>query len=175
MLSSSKADGATSDTSPLIMASVPLVAERIEQVLAKARLDMRSQDLDQFLDRDNPSGISQLYTIMTAYADCFQNANVTSKRQLERLWADNSNHPNIKKAIDNLREAEVQFEDFVAEIEIELRKKESQFDVKGSALTGQALSKDLTLIDATSKKVTTLEGCWKDSSFTLFVLLRHFG
>ncbi len=162
-------------TSALMVTSLPRVTKKIKSVLEKARIDFRSQDIYQFIDRDNQQGISQLYSLMPVYAECLDNAQVDTRGNLERAWTRCTDHAHVKRSVDNLLEAEEEFEDFVDEVERELRKKESPYAVKSSALAGHKLPKGLALITASTGKPLTLEACWKDSKYTLFVLIRHFG
>ena len=171
----SKCSRFTLGTVPLLTSSLPRVTEKLGEVIEKTRHDLYNQDIYKFMDKENDNGICQLYAMMPVYAKCLNDTQVSTRARLERLWVDYSDHPRVTEAVDKMFEAEDRFEDFVDEIERVLREREKEFAVKGSALAGQALPKDLPVITASTGTPSTLEECWSGSKYTLFVLLRHFG
>ena len=165
----------TLGSSPLVVTSFPRATRNICGVIEKARKDLREQDIYQYMDRDNKNGVSQLFTIVSIYADLFRDTNTGNRPKLEKLWRSCYDHPGCKECVDELLDAEEHYEDFVDEIEKALRVGEKAQTVRSSALAGHVLPKDLSLVMAATGKPSTLGTCWKDSKYTLFVLIRHFG
>ena len=81
----------------------------------------------------------------------------------------------VQEGVDDLLSAEERYEEFVAEVDQELKKKENVLDLPTVVTLGDRLPADLSLVKAKSGEVISLESLWRKSKYTLFVLLRHFG
>ena len=107
--------------------------------------------------------------------DCMEKVGVKTKAELEQLWEQHSNDPQVRGVVKALLEAEEEFAEFIIEADKSLIPQEDVRVINDTAIAGKVLPKDLTLIDAVSGLPSPLESCWKGAKFTLFMLVRHHG
>ena len=133
-------------------------------------------DFNEFLSAKNPSGICQLFHIMPVYADVMQKVGVKTKRQLEELWATRYTEPALRDIVEQLMEAEESMTEFLGEVDRQLAKEEDNIVGKNPVLhVGDNFPEDLVMTEVPSGLDVPLGESWKGSSYTLYVLLRHFG
>ena len=159
-----------------LISSILWLSEKVESVVRQVEENFKvSSDLYHFMKLGNRNGITALFAVSHAYSDCMKRVGVQSRVELERLWAQHYSHADVRDAVEALLEAEEAFNEFVGKVERKLVPYEDVAITKRPATVGQLLPKELGLIDASSGQPTTLDMYWKDSKFTLFVLVRHFG
>ncbi len=160
----------------MVVSSLSDLSERIVGVVNRVWENYRaSTDLYEFIKRGNREGITALYAVSHAYSDCMKRVGVQTRVELEQLWGQHYSDPQVRDAVEAVLEAEEKFAEFVARVEEELVPCENVSVSNDPAIVGQVLPKDLGLLDASSGQPTTLDAYWKESKFTLFVLVRHFG
>ena len=159
-----------------LVSSLSDLGEKITNIVSKVQDNFRaSTDLYEFIRLGNKNGITALFGVSHAYSDCMKTLGVRTKAELEQLWKKCYREAEVRDAVEMVLEGEQAFAEFVAEVEKELIPYEDKSISKGPAMAGQVLPKDLGLFDATSGQPVTLDTYWKESKFTLFVLIRHFG
>ena len=166
-------------TPALLVSSLSTLQEKCTAVLQQARKNFQARkDLHHYLSFFNENGIGTLFGVSSAYADCMKTLGVRTKEEFEQLWKQHSSDPGVKEAVEGMLEGEKKFAEFVAEVDNEMGNTPYE-DENGCsedpAAVGQVLPKDLHLLDATSGQPVTLDTYWKESKFTLFILIRHFG
>lgn len=159
-----------------LISSILWLGEKIESVVRQVEENFNaSSDLYHFMKLGNRNGITPLFAVSHAYSDCMKRVGVQSRVELERLWAQHYGHAEVRDAVETLLEAEEAFTELVGKVERKLVPYEDMAIANRPAIVGKLLPKELGLIDASSGQPTTLDTYWKDSKFTLFVLVRHFG
>ncbi len=108
-------------------------------------------------------------------SECMTKLGVGTRAEMEKLLEEYLGNPDVKEAVHALQSAEKNWLDFVAEVESKLAIEEDKLTTNSPASIGKQLRKDLCLTDATSGHPANLESLWKESKYTLFMYLRHFG
>ena len=161
----------------LLVSSLSALTEKIQSTVEGAREAYSQAELFEFLaySHDANWGVMKLFAVTPAYAECLKKLGLQSKAELEQLWEKHDGEPGVKDAVQKLLLAENSFTEFVDEVEGKLIPFENRLTTKEPVQVGQHLPKDHPLIDVSSGKSLTLEACWKEAKYTLFVLLRLFG
>jgi hypothetical protein len=162
----------------LLTPCLSALAEKIENSVKVTREEFKSTaDLYEFLKYrpDGSRGVSQLYALTPGYVECMKTLGVSTKAELQQLWANHYESPGVQDAVEKLQIAEKKFVEFTTEIEHKLLPFENKLTVKDSAKAGDMLPKDHPLIEIPSGHPITLESCLNGAKFTLFVLLRMLG
>jgi hypothetical protein len=160
----------------LLISSVSALSEKIESVVSRVRENFRaSSDLYEFIKLGNKNGVTGLYAVSHGYSDCMKAVGVRTRAELEQLWRRYYSDEQVRDAVEALLEGEGAFTQFLEEVERELIPLEDKGATQSPAAVGKVLPEDLALLDVSSDRLTTLDTYWKDSKFTLFVVVRHFG
>ena len=164
----------------VLVSSLTALAEKTESFVQATREEFEKRaDLDfhQFLlfHSSFEQGISRLLCVLYAYAECMKSVGVKTKAELEQLWTKHYSEDGVKAAVESLLLAEKHYTQLIDTIDEKLSPHEEKSTTSAPAQTGEALSKDCTLIEIPSGQPRTLEAYWKEAKYTLFVLLRLFG
>ena len=158
----------------LLLSSLSTLSEKIASVVKQAKTDFNAaSDVYDYIRTTNKSaGIRKLF-IMPLYIECFSSVGVKTRTELEQVWAKSYSDHQVREAVEELLENEENFCEFAMEVDkvLSLYEKKSN----PTAKVGQDLPKDLALTDAGTGQEMLLESYWKESKFTWFVFLRHFG
>ena len=164
--------------SSLIVTSVLAVKEKLDSVVEQGKENFRAAvDVNEYIRMDNKShGIVLIFrTMMPAYAECMENLGVKTRSELEALWGKHYRNSHVRESVELLLDAEENHKEFIAMVDKELMEYEEKVAFKDTTVVGQELPKNIGLIDVVSGDRSLLETYWKESKFTLFILLRHFG
>ena len=158
----------------LLLSVISSLSEKIAAALKQAREDFKAaSDVYEFLSTTNvEAGIRKLF-IMPHYIECFNSMGVKTRAELEQIWTKHYKDHKVKEEVEELLQHEESMREFAVEVDKELALLEKK--PKPFAQVGQCLPQDLSLTDAETGEKLQLETCWKDSKFTWFVFLRHFG
>lgn len=172
--SGSQALSSSDSGKSLLLSSISTLSGKIAGTVKQAREDFKAaSDVYEFMSTKNiAAGIRKLF-IMPLYIECFSSMGVNTRAELQQLWAKHYNDHEVREVVEELLEHEDSMQEFAVEVDKELRLHEKKSNPP--AKVGQVLPKDLTLTDAETGQEMTLETCWKESKFTWFVFLRHFG
>lgn len=162
-----------------LLSAISGLSEKIASIVKQAREDFKAcledlkaaPDAYEFISTRSMGG--SILSIMLHYTECFSSVGVKTRAEFEKLWAKQYSDQEVREAVEELLENEDSLKQFAMEVdkEMDLHEKKSN----PMAKLGQALPKDMTLIDAETGQEMPLETYWKPSKFTWFVFLRHFG
>ena len=159
----------------LVSSLEPLI-EKLESVVEQGKACFKaSANVNDYIGLENKNGIRQVFSAMPVYADTMEKLGVRKRSELEKLWGKHYRHAAVRESVEMLLEAEENFTEFISEVDKELILYEDQHHTFNPLTEGELLPKSLALVEASSGERFTLETYWKQSRFTLFVLLRHFG
>ena len=130
--------------------------------------------LEEYVSLANRNGICRMFRPMSAYVECMSGLGVKTRKGLEELWKGLFRDSEVQECVEELLSAEEGYEEFIAEVEKELQKKE-KCTISSAVTAGCQLPQDLSFTEAKSGELTSLQSCGKRSKFTLLVLMRHFG
>lgn len=160
----------------LLVSSLTAIVQKFESVVQETREDLRkTEDIVEFLKwtTDYNHGIMKLCGLVPAYVEAMSNLRVQSRAELKKLWTKHCGDARVKQAVDELLEAESNYEKFLAEIDQQqLNPLEDKLTTKSGAQVGQSISMDLKIAKIPSGQQVSLEECLKGDKYTLFVLLR---
>jgi hypothetical protein len=159
----------------VLLSSLSTLSQKIASAVKQAKADFITvSDVYEFMStRNKTTGIQKLFVIVSLYIECFQSVRVKTRTELEKLWAKYYDDQEVRGTVEELLDNEESVEKFAAEVDKELSNHESKSNPP--AKIGQALPKSLVLTDVETGEETPLENYWKESKFTWFVFLRHFG
>lgn len=100
---------------------------------------------------------------------------VRNRVELEKLWGEHLDNPDVKSAVDAQMDTEKRWLDLVAETDRRLAIEEDKLTTNVPASVGTQLNTDVNVIDGSSGSVLSLDTICKESPHTLFVYLRHYG
>lgn len=157
-----------------LLSAISSLNEKIASAVKQAREDFKAApDVYEFMNTKNiAAGIRKLF-IMPLYIECFKSLKVKTRAELEQLWAKQYADSEVRETVEELLENEDSVREFAMEVDKELTLHEKKSS--SPAKVGQALPSDMMLTDAETGRDMPLETCWKESKFTWFVFLRHFG
>lgn len=157
-----------------LLSAISNLSEKIASTVKQAREDFKAaSDVYEFINTRNvAAGILKLF-IMPLYIECFKSVGVKTRAELEELWTKQYSDHDVREIVEELLENEDSVREFAVEVDRELILHEKKSNPP--AEVGQALPKDMALIDAETGQEMPLETYWKESKFTWFVFLRHFG
>ena len=159
---------------PQLLSAIATLSEKIARAVQKAKEDFKaSPDVYDFLDIKNPDPRTQTLFLVPPYVECFKSLGVSTRAELEQLWAREYSDPEVREKVEELLETEESIREFATEVDKVLISHERAANTP--ACVGQSLPKDLLLTDAETGEQVALEMYWKRSKFTWFVFLRHFG
>ena len=163
----------------LLISSLSTLKEKFVSLLKQARKNFKAAtNVHQYISWDNRhDGIATLFAISLAYSDCMKEVSVQTRAELEQLWGQHFDDPKVRDAVESVLEEEKHFTEFISEVDKELQKHpfEDEIGANDPAFVGQILKSDLGLLNAASNQPIMLDKYWKESKFTLFILVRHFG
>ena len=163
------------DEKALLLSSLGKLTDGLNKVVEEGRRSYKESGLDKYLSFENPNGVRCLFKPMPMYVECMRGMDVRTRSELEGVWMGCFSDGQVREGVDDLLSAEETFEEFVSEVDQELKKKEDALELQNVVTLGDQLPADLSLTKAKSGEAVRLESLWRKSKYTLFVLLRHFG
>ena len=160
---------------PALQSLTELFQVSVEEASECYKASSNVYEFLEFKGHHSSTGLTSLSKVVFGYAECFKKLGVGTRAEMEKLWGEHLGNPDVKEAVDALLKAKKSWMDVVAEVESKLTIEEDKLTIKPPASTGKQLPKDLCLVESSSGCSTNLESLWKESKYTLFVYLRHFG
>ena len=157
-----------------LLSAISVLSEKIANSVEQAKKDFKSApDVYEYMSTENSAaGIKKLF-IMPLYIECFKTLGVSTRAELEQLWAKEYADPDVRDKVEELLENEDSMCEFAKEVDKELKSHEQASNAPASL--GQSIPKDIRLTDAETGQQVELELHWSSSKFTWYVFLRHFG
>ena len=134
-----------------------------------------AQDVEEYIKLDNKTGIRLAYAPMPAYAECMSSVSVKNRKELEQVFSRHYQDEDVNDCVEDLLANEERYNKLMVRIDKELVKVEDRCAYSDVVSVGKTLPSDLSLVEASSGVMTKLESYWKQSKYTLFILVRHFG
>ena len=160
---------------PLIEALEKLT-RGVEFVLRGAKEEYETcTDLEDYLSINAKGGIKQMYKAMPMYAECLSSLGFKTRSELDQMCRSLSQHPDVRACYDALLNAEEEFNGFSKSVNRELHKYEEERIPPNPTTLGHRLPKELSLVDSKTGDTLSLTSLCSRSTFTLMVLMRHFG
>ena len=159
----------------LLLAALPVLSAKVEEIVKQAREDYSSSDVSTFVGKRGGQGISRLFSAMPAYLECLEAVGVKTRAELKQFWARHYGNHDVREAVDAVLEEEDNFNHLVAEVDRQFSVLEAEACPRPPASVEQLLPSDLELIESPSGQPTSLGQTWKGSEFTLYIFMRHFG
>lgn len=132
-------------------------------------------NVEEYVSLENTTGIKQIYQIMPAYAEAMKNVGVTKIKKLEELWGSKFADPLVRDSVEELLQVQEEMAEFLQEIETKLAKTDDAIVGDNALQVGNSLPTDLMVTEVPSGRPVRLEESWKESKYTLYVFMRHFG
>ena len=159
------------DEKALLLSFLGKLTDGLNKVVEEGRKSFKESGLNEYLSFENPSGIRCLFRPMPMYVECMKAVGVRTRSELEGVWKGCFSDGQVQESVDDLLSAEERYEEFVAEVDQALKKKEDVLDLQTVVTLGDRLPADLSLTKAKSGEAVSLESLWRKSTYTLFVLL----
>ena len=113
--------------------------------------------------------------LLALYYETLTSAGVKNRAELERDWEEYSQDDAIQGCVSAVLQAEEGYHKLLAQVDVLVRREDDEAALPASEIctVGSRLPTNLTLLDPFSGDSVTLESIWKQSPYTLFVLMRH--
>lgn len=117
---------------------------------------------------------SPLY-LLALYYETLKGAGVKNRAELEREWEKYSQDDDMQGCVRAVLQAEEGYHKLLAQVDILVQREDDEAALPTSEIctVGSRLPGHLALLDPISGDLVTLESVWKQSPYTLFVLMRH--
>ena len=163
-------------TTEHVVEAIEKLTRGIEHVLREAKDGYAAcVNIDDFLRIDAKCGIRQMFRAMPIYAECMVTLGVKTRAEQDQLCSTLFQYPEVRECYDALLNTEEAFNDFSKSVNVELQKEETKMIPRNVTTTGSRLPEELSLVDATTGDEVGLTSLCARSTFTVMVLMRHFG
>lgn len=148
----------------------------IERVVGEAKEDYAAcANIEDYLRMDAKGGMRQMFRVMPIYAECMASLGVKTRAEQDQLCSTWSHCPEVRECYDILLNTEDTFNDFSKSANVELQKEEAKMIPPNVTKIGCRLPEELSLVDARTGDEVGLTCLCTRSTFTVMVLMRHFG
>lgn len=148
----------------------------VESVLRGAKEEYETcVNLEDYLSLDAKGGIKQMFKAMPLYAECLASLGVKKRSEQDQLCRSLSHDPEVRECYDALLNAEEAFDGFSTSVNHELQEEEGKKIPPNVTTLGQRLPEELSLVDSRTGGKIRLTSLYAQSTFTIMVLMRHFG
>ncbi len=163
----------------LLLAALQKLAAGVTEVVEESQAAYKAApNLQDYINFRNEFGVRRTFRAMPMYVECMSSLGVSTRRELEELWKAHFKDEGVREKVDELIHVEESFDEFLAEVDEELKRDEAQLLAPHVVEDREKLPLDVALVDARSGGTIKLESlCDKEdnSHLTLLILMRHFG
>ena len=160
------------------VSSLSKLVESMESVVQEGERDRRdARDIDNYIKLENPRGMKLMFKPMPIYAQCMIEHEVKTWKDFEGIVKKHYKDDGVQELVEELLTAEDSYKHFVEKREEELTvcEKENSFSENEILTVGQAIPRDLTLLEAQTGDSKPLTSYCEKAKYTLFILMRHYG
>lgn len=158
------------------LAAVNRLSSSLKKTVQDGRSNYeQSKDINDFVKSHGEKdlhGLLALYPVQL-YAGCFKSLGVKSRRQLEALWSQHFQDDEMQEAVKDLMLAEEGYRAFIEELDQIMAAYEEQTALPVVGVGGQ-ISTDADFVDGSTGCAVSLKDLLQKSSYTLFVLRKHY-
>ena len=134
---------------------------------------MKFDRLNEILKFDCEVGIYNVSPLFS-YVQCLKAAGAKTRVELEEMWKGCYHDEEVRECVEEFLSLEESIQELFDDIDVEVQKAEDQLAIQNVTKVGDQLPADLSLTECHSGEVVQLEDVWKQSKFTLFVLLKFY-
>ncbi len=158
--------------SQLIVSSLQTLTDAFHKDVNAARKDLQAYtDINEFLKYEKAEFTKKNFTRLTKCAvygqgEIMKKLQVNTRAEMEKLWAEHLDNPDVKEAVDALMDAEKKWLAFVEEVDQMLALEEDKLTTNSPASVGQQLQKDLYFVNGSSGCPEKLEMVLQESTYS---------